>query len=1666
MSERRVLILRLALCFAVLCAGSMIVFAINQETPVGSLMGKIVATGTGTPLPAEVRLSAEGGKAWHYTTADSDGTFRFTHLPAGTYTVYAGTETHTMEPVTIGIFEGQVQHLDLPHKPREPSIDIWLHQQIFLPSEKPRITIHGFTPVKSIDIRLYRVDPDALLVKYGGSLENLIWKNVGADVKRYEAHYKDAVDLSKNPCLTLAYSVSEPITKRDFEGGFVQRINLPATEPGTYIISAKADRVQDFNWLMVTSLGMVTKSAGRQLLAYTVDLKTGAPRADSEVTVCVNGKVVASGRTNAEGLAELRLPRAAKHDEVESDHAEGDDEVDSEDVGDTANGDAENIVARNGTSFAFASNEISTIENVKNVIYTYTERPVYKPGQTVFFKGIVRRKDTGKYSVPSSLPIVVEIRDSKDTLVYRETSRTDEFGAFAGSLSLNSECLTGTYTIMTFIQGQGRGRETDFRVAAYRKPEYSVKVEFAQHHYIRGDVARAVVSANYYFGAPLTSTSLHYIVRRTPYWFFEDEEDDFAARNGYHDYGDYGEQVAEGDVRTDSDGKASIDFPATWEQPKERNAWDSDQRFIIEVSATDKSNQEVTGSASVPVTRGEFALDTTLDRYVVDGDEPVTLSIHAAAFDKHPIAGQNITVTVGEEKWKDDKLNFLAFKEQTLKTSGAGDASLTFSIGDRPGAHVAIKTTDSRGNIISAQCFVYSGKYDFEEGDSHVSDLQLVADKKVYKAGDTAKVLVRVAKPGADVLVTTECDGVYDRRVVHISRRSALVRIPVKNEYKPNFFIAACYVRNKEFFNQEVHARVAMGEQALKIKVTPNKSKYRPGENAVYRIKVLDGKGRPAVAQLSVGIVDEAIYAIEEETTTPILDYFYARRWNSVNTTFSFPQIYLSDPDKAGTAALTVDPRRVRVRKKFLDTAFWNPLVTTDSNGSATVRFKMPDNLTTWRTTVRAVTLDTACGEATSTVIATQDFMVRLETPRFLVQSDRATIIAIVHNYTGRSQNVTVDLVAPSLHVRGSVSRRLMVKNNTDERVTWEVEASKLGAADITARAVTGRYGDAMQLTLPVEPHGVKRESTSVGYLNKDNADNRTSLIVGSDSVPGAVSMRVKLASSLSSSLLGSLQYLAEYPWGCTEQTTSAFLPDVVLSHSMKELGIHDQALESKLPDMVTKGLLRLYRFQLDDGGWSWCEYGKSDPWMTAYVCYALLRARDAGFAVNKQALEKGITRLEAQFRENNLKSLDPYDSEDPYNNFYDTRAYAAYVLSIAGIDIAGNVRLDTGYDLPAKSGIKTESSPIMHDGLRITNPLRHIPADSRTLALVTLTYANLGKTEQAQEELGKLFQHAQTGGGETYWATSRGYWDPDDVETTALALAAVLKLDPHDQRAFPISRWLMDRRRGDRWYSTRDTAMALYALADFLKISKEMSPDYEAEALVNGKSIAKRHFGKDSTVEPQFEIEVPTSILHTGQNTLEIKKEGPGVLYYTADLTQYSQSELKSPRIPSPPEGEGKGEGENHANLHSTMPSQPGLSIQREYFRPPKSYYENTWKRDPGASVHNAGVGDVVLVKLTVHASKVFHHVLLEDFMPAGCEIVDRGDVGFEYWYDWWCGQDVRDDRIAFYLDEIDRGDHLIQYQMRASFPGDYHALPAQAFEMYQPEVGAATTETEFQVR
>ena len=280
------------------------------------------------------------------------------------------------------------------------------------------------------------------------------------------------------PAPTLVVHRLVPVTGADIEGFFHQRVALGRLAPGLYLIEVAHGTNRVCAQLAVSDVALVVKKARGTLLAYAVNSQSGAPRAGTAISVWRGGKSVAISQTDAQGLARISLPQ---------------------------NGDDGRLV----TLASLGQNEATVGQydyseddenHGKFTVHAYTDRPIYRPGGRVSYKGIARQTlDQGlKYAVKSGQAVAVEVRDPSGTRISKAELSTNNYGSFHGDLELSPEAPTGSYSLVMTLGGEEH--TADFEVASYRKPEFSASVTPNQTHYSEGENVEMMVAASYYFG--------------------------------------------------------------------------------------------------------------------------------------------------------------------------------------------------------------------------------------------------------------------------------------------------------------------------------------------------------------------------------------------------------------------------------------------------------------------------------------------------------------------------------------------------------------------------------------------------------------------------------------------------------------------------------------------------------------------------------------------------------------------------------------------------------------------------------------------------------------------------------------------------------------------------------------------------------------------------------------------------------------------------------------------------------------------------------------------------------------------------------------------------------------------------------------------------------------
>ncbi|HVG38394.1 MAG TPA: alpha-2-macroglobulin family protein, partial [Pyrinomonadaceae bacterium] len=986
----------------------------------------------------------------------------------------------------------------------------------------------------------------------------------------------------------------------------------------------------------------------------------------------------------------------------------------------------------------------------------------------------------------------------------------------------------------------------------------------------------------------------------------------------------------------------------------------------------------------------------------------------------------------GKYKRYESKLKEKELSSANVNTNANGEASYDYVIPIVGDIYVKTIVNENGKEIVASGAYIWSADRSNKWADFSYQDtgsIKLVLDKKSYKPGETAHVLAMLPTEGAHLLVTTELSSVMTAQHVEAKGRAVMFDVPIEARYAPNVYLGVTFVKDGEMYQSDKLLAVPARDKLLSIEVLQDKKEYKPRETASYTVLARNADGSPAPgAEVSLGVVDEAIYSIRPESAGDIRKEFYGRRYNEVQTSFSL-SYYFSGYSGAKPADLAkkrssyqladfkndsqlVEPT---IRKEFKDTAFWQPDLVTGADGKATVKFQLPDNLTTWRATARAVTSDTRVGAGIGKVVSRKDVIMRLETPRFMTEGDTVTLSGVVHNYltSGKATEISIEVTGAQL-VGGGVQQVVTIPSQGEHRVDWKVAAGEVGDVRMLAKAKTDTESDGVELSIPVVPQGLRKSIGGAQGSANEEFDQTFDYNLPGNANPASRKLRIEVTPSVAGTLFGALDYLTSYPYGCTEQTMSSFLPNVVVAEALKNVPAASIRSTNNLAGKVRRGLDRLYSYQHDDGGWGWWKDDKTDPFMTAYVVDGLTMASRVGQEIDTGRVSRGRDKLRAM--------LDGGKDDDGKAIDQETRAYMAYALNESG-------EADARY-----------VNALFNERVRLQPYGR---------ALLALTLKKRGDDNRAREVAGEIERSARANEFDAHWESRLkpmlDFTEVNDTEATALSVKALAKINPSSSVLPKAARWLAaNRRNGTYWVSTKQTAFAILGLTEYLKVSKELSPDYSLEVYLNGEQVlARRVTGADAANGESFVVERKGGAV-AGNNQVRVVKRGAGMVYFSTAIEYFTKEDNVAPGASA------------------------DLRLTREYLRMrvDESGDKPKWITEPLTGELRSG--DVIVSRLTLEGARA-RYLMIEDPIPAGCEQMETvSGINLDYsdknWSDYYSAREFRDQRSVLFINYFD-GKATYQYAMRVQVPGDFRVAPARAEQMYQPTVQSNTANTKLSI-
>ncbi len=703
----------------------------------------------------------------------------------------------------------------------------------------------------------------------------------------------------------------------------------------------------------------------------------------------------------------------------------------------------------------------------------------------------------------------------------------------------------------------------------------------------------------------------------------------------------------------------------------------------------------------------------------------------------------------------------------------------------------------------------------------------------------------------------------------------------------------------------------------------------------------------------------------------------------------------------------------IATRTNFDPLAVFAPIVTTDANGKATVAVKMPDNLTRYRIVAIAVAGERQFGKGESAITARLPLMIRPSPPRFLNFGDVFELPVVVQNQTDAPMTVKLAAATTNLALTDGAGRSVTVPPNDRVEVRFPAAAEMAGTARFQIVGTAGAASDAAELSLPVWTPATTEAFATYGVID-DGA------IAQPVALPGIVvktygGLEITTASTNLQALTDAMIYVVRYPFDCAEQRASRILTIAALRDVLTAFAVKGIPSKAQLEASMAEDMKQLGQMQASNGGFGfWRATGETYPYLTVHVMHALARAKDKGYAVPQELLDRGkdyLKRIEGY-----------YTPEYAKETRWAISSYALYVRRLFG-----EIDVDKAKSIITQAG-----------GVEKLN----LETDAWLLSA-------LAGTAAASTERAAIVKHALNNASETAGAANfiSSYADgahlvlASDRRVDAVMLDALIAEQPSLDLIPKIVTGLLAHTRRGRWLNTQENVFALVALERYFKTYEKVTPNFVSRIWLGTDFAGEHAFRGRSTTT--FQVNVPMAAVATHSNQpITIDKAGAGRLYYRIGMT-YAPASLKL----------------DAADF--------GFIVERRYegiddAKDVTRDAQGTWHIKSGARVR---------VTVSMVNENRRYHVALVDPLPAGLEAVNPELAGaqpdaprpaastgrdrgyYRWWGPWYEHENMRDDRVEAFASYLFEGVHEYVYVARATTPGTFVVPPPKAEEMYMPE-------------
>jgi uncharacterized protein YfaS (alpha-2-macroglobulin family) len=1224
--------------------------------------------------------------------------------------------------------------------------------------------------------------------------------------------------------------------------------------------------LSDSRLVVITDLGISAKSSKDHVFVWVCSLKDAKPAGGVEVTAySANNQLIAKATTNADGVAAIPCNAKDKNATPFLVTAQL----------------ADDLSYLRLDQHGLQADQTGSTRDYRSVgaeAFLFTDRGIFRPGETLHARTIIRNPD---FTAPAAFPVVFQIIKPDGRMFKEIAAMPNEFGAADVETVMPDYLPTGRYTLRLRVpQAKEDMGATTFLLEDFVPPQIRVTVTTEQERVAANEKLKATIFAEHLFGAPAAGLKANIKCIYSPVSFAPKQWADYqfgvqAARFwGGQETGSFAMKPQDVEnLVLDENGKSTVEIanaiPTNAPGPIQA---------LVQASVFEQSGRSITATKKTVLDPYPFyiGIKGNSGSWLKSG-QAHKLTVVAVLPNGEPFKpAKPLTVRLSSIDWNynykrtpgggytyEGHKVVTLLKEETLDLS-SGTAEYEFTPTGYGQNELSITDPDS-GSVSSFAFYAsdYEQSWTTTQRDKPDS-LTLKLDQPEYQIGTTAKLTIQAPFSGT-ALLTIESDKVLQSRVILLEKNTAEVDLEVKDSYAPNVHCSVSVIR------PAVAEAVWKGHRAfgsVPLKVSPRNHRINvaletpqtmlPQSKLRTRILLTDDAGQAVNGEVTLIAVDEAICMLTSLKTPSPLDWLYALRRPGVESHDVYSELMevldesvlagKSHPGGGGDGEEAEAAERLTKRlnpikaNRFKPVSLWTSRIAV-TNGTAEVELDVPEF--TGELRVMAIACNARqLGSAQGMVKVKRPLIVQPSLPRFLAPGDEFLMDVTVFNEIGKDVSAKLQVTCGGPLSTKVNEQRIEIKQGGSASVSVPMVAGKLpgkALCTVTCEAETVKFTDTIEIA--VRPPISAEVIADSGSLP---AGKTLEITAPANWLPESVTRRLQVSKEPTLELGHGLQYLLRYPYGCIEQTTSAafpllYLPDLANRTFDKSMG------KDAARGYVMSGVWRILSMQQPNGGFSyWSGSYELCPWGTSYATHFLVEAKKAGYEVPKAQLARALQAVR--------KGLDSSSDENSYyGNIYDLRAYACYVLAIAGEP-----------EHPWQARMLEKKDKLSYYA-RLLN------------ASAMLVQGEPKRAVELLKELGLPSAGPRDQGG-CFNSPNRN---------ASLLLSAWLDIDPKNEDVIKLVQVLGKAKINGYWGTTQDSAMALMALGKYARRMKQESQDFKAMiTLPNGTTEAF-----DQSQERKWVLERN----ETGK--ILLTNQGPGSLYYSfesegvpLDLPEYYQ--------------------------------------------------------------------------------------------------------------------------------------------------------------------------------